>query len=202
MIIYNPNTNLLGSLYHTSTPYAIRCDELYHHGVKGMKWGVVRQKISATGRVIGSPLGRKNLPPSVTDREKYNERQKAKASAASQGQNVSKPKASTPEKVDNTLDKKPVETDHQKLKRLLGESGRDLTNDELQFVQNRLRMETEFKKLTAPKPGMKEWLADTLQAQAKKTVEWAVGEAMKGVVKKLVFEKAKIKPEEPKKKSS
>jgi len=176
-------------------PESTIADELYHHGVKGMKWGVVREKISATGRVIGSPLGKKNLPPSVTQREKYNERAKARAAAAS-GQNGGQKQSMTTKKpsTDNDQQTKPKESDHDRMKRLLrDENLNTMSNDDLSFLRNRLQLETEYKKITAPKPGMKEWMMDTLQNQAKKTVEWAVGEAMKGAVKKLIFDKSGVK---------
>lgn len=121
--------------------YMSNAEVMYHYGVKGMKWGVITKRISSAGRRASEKL-------------KSAARNAGTAAASKARMAGQKAVASSKAKAIATA-KKPFEkkdpTDGQIAKKLQRKKLSQLSNKELAVLNERLRLEMEYKRVTADK---------------------------------------------------
>lgn len=130
-------------------------DELQHHGVPGMKWGVRRYQ-SKSGKL--TPLGRKRYSAEGKEKAEIKATAKTNTSSSSSQKSV-----------------------------------KDMTNEELKSVINRLEMEKRYRELNPQKVSLGKQFVE-------KAVIPAVMEAGKDIIKSQVTNTAKKVLEKEKKK--
>ena len=156
-------------------------DELYHHGILGMKWGVRRYQ-NKDGSLTSAGVRH------LANQEARAEIKKIKASAkadavriAAQGRadaKVAKAAAKAQAKLDaaeqkanakiaKTVEK--VQAKSNKKAESNTKSIKDMTNDEIQAKINRIRLENQLKELTPSKEGkvksfVKKFMGDSVQS--------------------------------------
>lgn len=146
-------------------------DVLMHHGVKGMKWGVRKSrsaKYLERAEKGGSKKRNNKLTPAQKERiKKAKIKAKADIKVAKLNAKAKKIEARTNlESAKAKAEASKVQTQAPKKKPI-----KDMTNQELQEIINRNRLETEYKKITeVPKK----------KTTTDKFVEFAVKQGVKG----------------------
>jgi hypothetical protein len=126
------------NLYEGNEHYMSRAEEMYHYGVKGMRWGVITQRVSSGGRRAAEKL--------------RSAARNAGTAAASKARIMGQQAvASTKSKAIATA-KKPFEkkqkTEGDIVKALKRKKMSQLSNKELAVLNERLRLEMEYKRVT------------------------------------------------------
>ena len=179
-------------------------DALMHHGVKGMKWGVRKSRSAKyldLAEKGGSKKRRNKLTPAQKERIKK-AKIKAKADIKVAKLNAKAKKIEARTKLESAKAK--AETSKAQTEAPKKKAIKDMTNQELQEIINRNRLETEYKKISqVPKK----------KTTSDKIVEFAVKQGVKGAerasgalvnhivdtqMKKIIGES--FKPEDKKKK--
>ena len=179
-------------------------DALMHHGVKGMKWGVRKSRSAMyldRAEKGGGKKRKNNLTPAQKERiKKAKIKAKADIKVAKLNAKAKKIEARTKlESAKAKAESSKAQTEAPKKKAI-----KDMTNQELQEIINRNRLETEYKKISqVPKK----------KTTTDKIVEFAVKQGVKGAerasgalvnhivdtqMKKIIGES--FKPEDKKKK--
>ena len=179
-------------------------DALMHHGVKGMKWGVRKSRSAKyldRAEKGGSKKRKNKLTPAQKERiKKAKIKAKADIKVAKLNAKAKKIEARTNlESAKAKAESSKAQTQAPKKKAI-----KDMTNQELQEIINRNRLETEYKKITEvpKKKTTSDKLVEFAVKQGVKGAERASGALVNHIVdtqmKKIIGES--FKPEDKKKK--
>ena len=179
-------------------------EALEHHGVKGMKWGVRKSRSAKyldRAEKGGGKKRKNNLTPAQKERIK---KAKIKAKADIKVAKLKKKKKKIEARTKLESAKAKAETSKAQTEAPKKKAIKDMTNQELQEIINRNRLETEYKKITQvpKKKTTTDKLVEFAVKQGVKGAERASGALVNHIVdtqmKKIIGES--FKPEDKKKK--